>query len=210
MPVDLYCERIGPGLWGEPFNVTSNIAIAMAAWAIWRLGRHSTTSAPLVKFFAWLTVAITAGSVAFHMLATSWARVLDEGPIAFFQIAFIWCYGRRVMRWSTPTVIVLIALLLASTLGLRVWTTAFNRSLPYFPALLLTLVFGLDHIRAGRRSGPSLIVGAVTFAVAIYLRSIDNAVCDVFPIGTHVFWHLLAALVLYLFARGLLMNSSPE
>jgi len=207
MPVDLYCERLAPGLWGEPFNVTSNIAIGIAAWAIWQLRRDASTSQSLVRFFAWLTAAIGVGSVAFHMLATSWARVLDEGPISFFQIAFLWCYGRRVMRWSTPTVIVLIVALLASTFGLRVWTTAFNRSLPYFPALLLTLIFGCDHVRAGRRSPWSLLVGAVVFAAAIYLRSIDNAVCDAFPIGTHFIWHLLAAVVLYLFARGLVTNS---
>ena len=39
------------------------------------------------------------------------------------------------------------------------------------------------------------------------LRSIDNAVCDAFPIGTHFLWHLLAALVLYLFGRGLVQNT---
>jgi hypothetical protein len=208
--IDLYCERVGPGLWGEPANVLSNIAFVIAAWALWRLRRDRSVSSPLVGFFTALTMAIAIGSTAFHMLATPWARVLDEGPISLFQVAFLWCYGRRVMRWSAPTVLTLIAALLATTLGLRVLTTALNRSLPYFPALLLTFVFGIDHARAARRDRWSLLAGSALFVVAVCLRSIDNDVCASFPVGTHFLWHLLAGGVLYLFAAGLVKNSGSS
>ena len=36
-PVDVYCERLGPGLWGEPQNALSNMAFAAAAIALLRL-----------------------------------------------------------------------------------------------------------------------------------------------------------------------------
>ena len=88
--ISLYCERTAPGLWAEPFNVISNIGFAIAAWAIWQLRRDVSAPLPLVRFFTALTFTIAIGSALFHMLATPWARVLDEGPIVLFQISFLW------------------------------------------------------------------------------------------------------------------------
>jgi len=42
--------------------------------------------------------------------------------------------------------------------------------------------------------------------VSIFFRTIDNAVCPYFPVGSHFFWHLLNPVVLYLSARALLLN----
>jgi hypothetical protein len=206
--IDLYCERIGPGLWAEPANVTSNVAFLCAAWAIWRLGRDGSAPASLVRLFAGITTVIAAGSALFHVLATGWARVLDEAPIVFFQIAFLWSYGRHVMRIGRGAALILIAGLIASSVSIRLMTGAVNNSLPYLPALILTLVLGISHVRANRRSRWSLLLGAVVFVLAVFLRTLDNAVCASFPLGTHLFWHVLAAVVLYLFARGLLTNVS--
>ena len=38
--IDLYCERLAPGLTGEPLNALSNVAFFIAAWAILNLARH--------------------------------------------------------------------------------------------------------------------------------------------------------------------------
>jgi hypothetical protein len=38
--VDGYCERVAPGLWGEPLNAVSNIAFLVAAVAVWLAARH--------------------------------------------------------------------------------------------------------------------------------------------------------------------------
>jgi hypothetical protein len=205
--IDLYCERVGPGLWAEPANVLSNIGFVLAAWAIWQLRRDASAHRSLVRFFAALTLAIAAGSTLFHMLATPWARVLDEGPIVLFQIAFIWCYGRLVMRWPTAGVVLVIAGLLAASVSARFLTTAVNNSLPYSPALLLTMAIGIEHARSKRRGRWTLLAGSAIFVLAVFLRTIDSSVCGAFPIGTHFLWHVLAAAVLYLFGRGLVLNA---
>ena len=36
MDLDLYCERLSPGLLAEPLNALSNLAFLYAALTIWR------------------------------------------------------------------------------------------------------------------------------------------------------------------------------
>ena len=35
--IDLYCERLSPGIWAEPINALTNLAFLVAAFAAWRL-----------------------------------------------------------------------------------------------------------------------------------------------------------------------------
>jgi len=203
----LYCERTGPGLWAEPANVASNLAFVLAAWAIWRLRKDSGIDRASAALFAGLTLSIAAGSALFHMLATPSARLLDEGPIVLFQVVFLWRYGRGVMGWRSGSVALAIAMLVATSAAARLFATGVNGSLPYFPALALTALLGIDHLLAHRRRPWSLLAGSLTFGAAVFLRSIDRAVCASFPTGTHFLWHALAAVVLYLFASGLLDNT---
>lgn len=37
--IDIYCERLAPGLLAEPLNALSNISFLIAALAIWRFAR---------------------------------------------------------------------------------------------------------------------------------------------------------------------------
>ncbi|TPK89584.1 hypothetical protein FJ567_30205 [Mesorhizobium sp. B2-4-16] len=42
-PVDLYCERTGPGLWAEPANALTNPAfIAAGLWGVQQARRYKT------------------------------------------------------------------------------------------------------------------------------------------------------------------------
>lgn len=205
---DLYCERVGPGLWGEPANVLSNVAYLVAAWAVWRLAERERVAGAAAWLLISLALAIGVGSALFHLFATLWARVLDEVPILVFQLSFLWLYCRRVLRLAlSPSAGVLGGLILAS-IGARQFSAFLNGSLTYAPTLLLTVALGVNHFRARRRDSASLISGAFLFAAAVFVRTIDNAVCPAFPTGTHFLWHILAAAVLYLFARGLLVNFS--
>lgn len=207
--IDLYCERTGPGLWAEPANVLSNLAFVLAAWAIWRWRRDPRVAGSVARVLASLTLAIAIGSTLFHVFATSGTRPLDEGPIVLFQLAFLWRYGRSVLRWRAGGVVAILAGLLVTSYRARQLAHGLNGSLPYAPALLLTAALGIAHARANRRDRWAMLAAAAVFVVAVFFRSIDNAVCPSFPTGTHVVWHLLAAAVLYLCARGLLMNVPP-
>jgi hypothetical protein len=203
--IDLYCERTAAGLWNEPANVLSNAAFLLAAWAIWRLQAESPLARARARRFGVLVLAIAVGSALFHMLATPWARLLDEGPIVVFQLAFLWSYGRGVRRWPVAVVVSIMAGLVLTSVWLRSLGAVLNWSLPYAPAVVLTTVLGVLHARdpSCRRGRWSLAVGASVFVVAVVLRSIDGVVCSAFPLGTHFLWHFLTAIVVYLYVRGL-------
>lgn len=59
----------------------------------------------------------------------------------------------------------------------------------------------LPHAR-----GTLLLVAAAVFATSLVFRSVDQAVCDVVPVGTHFLWHALNAVVLYLCLRAALLR----
>ena len=90
--VDLYCERLGPGLWAEPVNTTTNLVFFVAAWVTWRMADHLRAFSVGVWLLIGLIGAIGMGSGLFHAFATNWARVLDVVPILLFQLVYVWLY----------------------------------------------------------------------------------------------------------------------
>lgn len=59
----------------------------------------------------------------------------------------------------------------------------------------------LPHAR-----GTLLLVAAAVFSTSLVFRSVDQAVCDLVPIGTHFLWHALNAVVLFLCLRAALLR----
>jgi hypothetical protein len=201
--VDLYCERVGPGLWAEPLNALTNVAYLAAAWAVWR--RPGQSSRGLRRVLSALLVAIAAGSALFHTTATPVARLFDEAPILLFQLTFLWAYGRRVMSLTSPVAGGVIVGFLIATVAARQFGHLLNGSLAYAPALCLAFGLGVYHRRTETRERSMLLAGACCLAVGVVLRTIDNTVCPAFPVGTHFLWHVLTAGALYLFSCGLVV-----
>lgn len=204
--VDLYCERVDPGLWAEPVNASTNLAFFLAAWAIWSLARRVQTLSAGVWLLIVLLVTIGIGSSLFHTFATTWARVLDAVPILLFQLTYLWLYSREIIKMGFGYASVLLATFLVAAYIGRQFPHLLNGSLIYAPAFLVILGLGLYHYRAQKNERFVVLTAAGVFLAAIVFRSIDNAVCASFPIGTHFLWHLLIPVVLYLFMRGLLLN----
>ena len=90
--IDLYCERVGPEFWSEPFNAVTNLAFFVAAYFAWRLARGAQMLNAPVWWLIALIVAIGTGSFLFHTLATPRAMVADVAPILLFQLSFLWIY----------------------------------------------------------------------------------------------------------------------
>jgi hypothetical protein len=202
--VDLYCERLAPGLIGEPLNTLSNVAFFVAAWLVARDARRLGAMRADIAVLAALTVVVGIGSIVFHMLATTWAKWLDLLPIFVFQLAFLWIYARRELRWRAMTSAMLAAAFLVTALYARQFEEPFNGSITYAPALITIFALGLHH-RATHRGAPALLlIAAGVFTASLFLRTIDAAACTRFPLGTHFFWHLLNGVVLYLAVRSLL------
>lgn len=203
--VDLYCERTDPGFWSEPANALSNLAFFAAAALIARQRSADGAVAPDARLLAALVALVGVGSFLFHTFATLWARWLDEIFILAFIYVFLARFLARVPGWGWKGIAAgLAGYWLASRLVTAPFPAgALNGSYSYLPALLA--LAGLAAW-AGRREHPGtarLAAGAGLFAASIALRTVDLAVCDAWPLGTHAAWHCLNAVVLWLVAAGL-------
>lgn len=202
--IDLYCERTDAALWAEPLNALSNLAFVAAAYLAWRCAvRHGRTSAGIRLLIA-LLLAIALGSFLFHVFANTLTAVLDVTPIVAFQLAFLWLYSGTVIRVERSAQLLASGLLLALLVGAAWLATAVHGSLAYVPALLALLVLGIYHQRHAVSGRGLLLLAAALFAAALILRTVDIPLCDRIPIGTHLWWHLLNGVVLYLSLRALI------
>jgi hypothetical protein len=199
--IDLYCERLGPGLLAEPLNAFTNGAFLVAAWRLQRLARQGGGSDRGVLALAVLALAIGIGSSLFHTFATGWALAADVVPILLFQLLFLLLYlRRRIGLAPLPAAGLCLAFLLAC-LAVRGLPPLLNGSLLYAPTLAVLALLAWHQRRS---QGSWLLLGATgLFSLSLLLRSLDNALCPIWPIGTHLFWHLLNAAVLVLSGQAL-------
>ena len=199
--LDLYCERLGPGLLAEPLNAITNGAFLVAAWRLASLARSRGQSDRGMLALAALALAIGIGSSLFHTFATGWALAADVLPILLFQLLFLLLYLRRQVGLPfAPAAGLCLAFLLACLAG-RSAPAVLNGSLAYAPTLAVLALLAW-HQRRTQQSG--LLLGATgLFSLSLLLRSLDNALCPLWPIGTHLFWHLLNAAVLVLSGQAL-------
>jgi hypothetical protein len=196
--IDLYCERCGPGLLAEPINAVTNVSFIVAAWSAHRIARRLNGLTPGLWVLICLAVAIAAGSGLFHTFATGWSRVLDIVPILLFQLTFLWLYVRRVMnvRWELAAAAVVLYVVVA--LVARQFKAFLNGAPIYAPALILLLFVGLYHLRHAAKHRLVLLIAAGVFVLSLLFRTIDQAICPYFPIGTHFLWHVFNGLVIFL------------
>ena len=72
----------------------------------------------------------------------------------------------------------------------------FSVSAPYWPVALLIALYAAVLRRRLPDVAGGLALGAATLALSLVARSVDMALCPVWPIGTHFAWHLLNAAML--------------
>ena len=196
MDLDLYCERLGPGLLAEPLNALSNLAFLYAALTIWRTTGHRLD----VRLLATLLAAIGLGSTLFHTFASPLTQLCDVIPIALFQLLFLHLYLRRVvavgpLATSACLLLYVLALAVASRTGM-----VLNGSLAYGPAALALLTLGVMHYRL--RARYEVLYAALLFVLSLAARSVDLMLSPQWPLGTHFFWHLMNAALLAILLRA--------
>ncbi len=207
--MDLYCERCGPGFWAEPLNALSNVAFLLAAAAAWQGAHRRGTLSRDVALLIGLAATVGVGSFLFHTFATRLTMYLDVIPILVFQVAFVWVYARRLMGWPPSAVwAALLGLLAASLAGLW-FRGALNGSLAYVPAWMLLAALGAYHATHAERKPWQMPAAAVLVLIALAFRTIDLAVCDLVPTGTHFLWHLINGLAFYLVLESVILNIAP-
>jgi Ceramidase len=217
-PIDAYCERTDASFWSEPVNAVTNAAFLIAAAAAFIRWRRVGGSDGPALFLVAVIAIIGIGSFLFHTLANRWSRLADVLPIAVFIYGYLFLVMRRFLGLRPTFAFILTAAFVAFSFGFeRLWTLAFGRrgveltnySVGYFPAALALLVVGAALLALRGRNaaaradaGRALLLAAGVFAISLAFRTIDFAVCEAVPLGTHFLWHTLNAIVLYILAAA--------
>ncbi len=198
-----YCERQSPAFWAEPANAVSNFAFiiaAAAAFLLWR--RRGGADYPALALII-VTASVGVGSFIFHTVATRGAMLLDVIPIAIFIYGYFLLALRRYFGLPTaPAAAITLAFAAGSSFAGTI--EALNGSVAYLPALAALSIFALLLWRQGgqRETARALAAAALLFAISLLLRTIDRAICPMFPLGAHFVWHLLNACVLWILLRA--------
>lgn len=235
--IDIYCERLEPGLWAEPVNAITNASFFVAAFMAWLLLSRQSSLRDQIYFggsnpesqensmdcrvadaprndagahiLILLTLAMGIGSTLFHTYAQLWAMLADVLPILLYQIAFIALYTRYLMRrpWWQIGALLFTFVLLMQAF-MALPRDWLNGSLEYAPALIFLSGFALYHLKHARTEKYGLLLAAGVFVISLTFRSVDMELCPDFPLGTHFMWHILNGLVLYLTTRAYILNAS--
>ena len=209
--MDIYCERVDFTYWSEPLNALTNASFILAGlWAIIEIRRrgvhHIGIWIPTILAFA-----IGIGSYLFHTHATQWASLADVLPIVLFVISYavvaLALIGEagpsRVILYLIGVVLFLVLIgYLTNLSGLSI-----NGSEAYMPALALMIGIAAITALRGHPATRWFVAATLAFILSLTFRSIDIALCDVFPTGTHIFWHTLNGLVIALLLQALIRNS---
>jgi hypothetical protein len=203
--IDLYCERTAPGLLGEPLNTLGNIGFFVAAlWLALRLRREGRAQ---VDEWVLVTLAglVGAGSLVFHMFATRSTAILDQVFIAVFVLTFFHRWLARIVGLGGGLASVGVLVLTVAIVGVFLMAPKglLNGSIIYAPVLAAMLAMAWWARRQRHPAAPFAVAVVVVFSVAITFRTVDIAVCDAFPYGTHWLWHLLNATVIAIACRSL-------
>lgn len=210
--IDVYCERTGPELWSEPINALTNLAFLMVAWLLWR---HASRRAERdVNLLIGLIAAVGLGSLVFHTLATRWAALLDIGFIAIFVVVYFQRFQVRLLHrreaaaWGGVVAFLgLAGAFIGATRPLP--PLPLNGSEIYLPPFALLVYCAHQARRDHPATTPWLQRAAALFIASLTCRALDQALCAVWPLGTHLGWHLINAAMLYCCMRGLLAAQQP-
>ncbi|MEC9345821.1 MAG: ceramidase domain-containing protein [Pseudomonadota bacterium] len=193
--IDGYCERVAPGLLGEPLNAITNLSFLLAALVLWRVaGRHGTRTDPVFLVPWGLLVATGIGSLAFHTMANRFGAILDTAALSLCLLVTIWFGARRWLGWSWlaaalwPVGMVGAALLL----GRHVPVGGAAYLGPFVTGAALASLLMIRRHPAGRWVAAAVAV----FVPSFIFRTLDMPLCGDWPVGTHFAWHLLNGMVL--------------
>ncbi len=204
--VDIYCERLGPGLWAEPLNALSNLAFILAGIMLLAVLRRQTPDVrndPGIIALVGLVLAIGIGSGLFHTFAVVWAGLADVIPIALFVLLYLYLALRRLVVlpfWGCLLgLAIVLVLVFAMPRLLHFSGSTYGVSL----AAMLG-VGGFLHFARRHPAGLPILYTGMLFGISLAIRTADMPLCEQFPIGVHYIWHCLNAVVLYRLTRTMM------
>ena len=193
--IDGYCERVDVTYWAEPHNAITNAAFLIVA-VIMALRTRGNLAASLL---CWILFAIGVGSFLFHTHATMWALLTDVVPIGIFILTYLFLVNRQIAGWPLWAALLgtLAFLPFAAVVVLALDRLPFFRiSNFYWSVPLLLTIYAVALRQRLPQVARGFAIGAALLALSITLRSLDEILCPYVPMGTHLLWHCLNAVML--------------
>ena len=192
---DGYCERTDLSYWSEPLNALTNAAFLIAALVMWQRSRGVAPA----RLLCAILFVIGIGSFLFHTHATAWAAFVDVAPIAAFILVYLHLVHRDVLGlrgWRAFAATACFFPYAALVIAVAQTLPFFRISSAYWTVPILLFLYPIFLRR--RRSGVArgMVIGGAMLTLSITLRSLDETLCPVWPVGTHIFWHVLNAVML--------------
>ncbi len=193
--IDGYCERLAPGLLGEPLNAITNAAFMIAAIWIWQIARRNGRDGNwMLRTLVIMLFATGFCSLVFHTYANMIGAVLDTVALTLCLLAAILFSARAWLRqpwwmaalWPVGMIAASIAMGAIVPVGGAAYRGPFVTG-----GLLAFLLLSRQH-----PAGRDVAIAICCFVPSFIFRTIDAPICDAFPAGTHFLWHLLNACVL--------------
>lgn len=192
--VDAYCERTDFTFWSEPVNALTNLGyILVALWFLRAMG-----GVPLGRVLAALLLAIGIGSFLFHTVATAWARLADTLPIAIFILVYLYAVNRHVLGWpvwAAGAGVLAYFPYAAGVVYVADLLPFFRISNFYWSVPILLFLYAALFRRQIGGLAKGFLAGGAVLSLSISIRSVDLAVCDSVPLGTHFLWHVFNAVM---------------
>lgn len=196
----------------EYLNTLSSVVPALfgllALIWLWRRGSRQY----VLYLIAVLTLATGVGSTLWHGLREPITLAFDAFPglAAFLLVATVWPYYLGGRLAALLTVVALFGLQFVF-MALDLFPEGNGPPISVFVATTI-IASGLlvwTYKKAGRLAlwGAAMIAAALAAAV---FRSVDLAVCDFLPFGTHFLWHILLGAAAYFAVLFLARLSQPS
>ncbi|KNG92564.1 ceramidase domain-containing protein [Pseudaestuariivita atlantica] len=195
--IDIYCERTDFTFWSEPLNALTNLLYL--AGAIWMYRRTRGDGLPIATGLAVLLGLIAIGSFLFHTTATQWASLADTAPIGLFILLYLFAVNRDFLErlwWQAGLMTAAFIPYAAIMVPLLNKVQFFATSNFYWTVPLLLFAYAPFVARKRAETAWGMVAGGLLLSVSITVRSYDETLCEVWPIGTHFIWHALNAIML--------------
>lgn len=209
------CERGHSGLWQEPLNVFSNLLFMYVAYKIYAYySKHPDINGKRVwdiHAMTFLVFAIGAFSSIFHMYPTIHTELMDIVPIVLFINLFFFSVLFRIGKCNIfQAFICYVAFLGFTHMLVSMFPRGLNDSIGYLSSMGSLIMIAIYlHLKA-RPSSQHFLVAALIGVCSLFFRSVDNAVCEQFPMGTHFLWHTLNAILIYIVMKQIIRNVNRE
>ena len=186
-------------------NAWSNGAFLVAAIAGWRLLSVSPNAKAhrAIRALTLLAALAGIGGYLFHRSDAPYAKWGETVPILAFMLLYVWLLLRRFFHWNFVIAIPVLALYAAAVYWLETHAPGqapFGRAMN-LPTLVLFLLAAIGFLLRLREAFWPMLWALVVLLASSAASAADAPICPMLGLGTHVIWHLLDALLLYLLLR---------